>query len=69
MNFYKAKVVYYEDEDRVEYCVTSADSYVEAMEKIVKYYGDDIEEIQLSWLYDACVLPVSENILNSLDLY
>lgn len=70
MNFYKAKVVYYDDEENTEYCVTSAATYTDAMERIAKYYGDNsIEEIQLSWLYDNDVLPVSENMLSSLELY
>lgn len=70
MNMYKAKVVYYEEKELTEYCITSANTYAEAMKRIAKCYGEkNLEEVQISWLYDSAVLPVTEDVLSHLELY
>lgn len=76
MNFYKGKVHWYNElDERItpEQMITFGASYTDAMERIVKYYGEDnIEKVELEFFYDSDVLPINENLyndLNTLQLY
>lgn len=76
MNFYRGKLTWFNELDEKttsEQIITFGVTYIDAMERIVKYYGEDsIEKVELEFFYDSDVLPINENLyndLNTLNLY
>lgn len=62
MNYYIGEAKFYSDEECQEKYLVFAESYEEAAQKLVRYYGEnELTEFFIAAYAEGDVLPLSEN--------